>query len=114
MAATPTVPVICLSLRHIQVLQVCVCVVCVYDVCVCVFAMCLLLANFFQYFMVSLSRNMSKKKRQLSHGGVLRIYSFIDTAKERERGIKNLAKYIDFFPHFNYYAWETHLPMPFH
>lgn len=25
-AATPTVPVICLSLRHIQVLQVCMCV----------------------------------------------------------------------------------------
>lgn len=114
-AATPTVPVICLSLRHIQVLQVCVYVWCVCVRCMCVFAMCLLLANFFQYFMVSLSRNMSKKKKELRYGGVLRIYSFIDTAKGKAKHKKS-SKIYRFFPHFNYYAWEahTHLPIPFH
>lgn len=114
-AATPTVPVICLSLRHIQVLQVCVYVWCVCVRCMCVFAMCILLANFFQYFMVSLSRNMSKKKKELRYGGVLRIYSFIDTAKRKAKH-KKFSKIYRFFPHFNYYAWEahTHLPIPCH
>lgn len=46
-AATPTVPVICLSLRHIQVLQVCVCVVCVYDMCVCVCLLCVFCLQIF-------------------------------------------------------------------
>lgn len=85
---------------------VCMYDVCVNDVCVC-FAMCLLLANFFQYFMVSLSRNMSKKKRELRYGGVPRIYSFIDTAKGEAKHKKS-SKIYRFFPHFNYYAWEAH------
>lgn len=64
-AATPTVPVICLSFRHIQVLQVCVCV----SVCYVSFA-----CKFFSIFYGFVKPKYEQKEKRIKSWGVCSGY----------------------------------------